>query len=58
MPDQSSDNVRDKFTPEEQSNLSYLGSMLREEPTEEEEKQQQILDAYDQAREQGVGGYW
>jgi hypothetical protein len=32
------------FTDEEQEHLSFLGSMLRREPTAEEEEQQRILD--------------
>jgi hypothetical protein len=33
------------FTDEEKNQLSYLGSMLHQEPTEEEAEQQRILDA-------------
>jgi hypothetical protein len=32
------------ITDEEKKHLSYLGSMLRREPTTEEQEQQQILD--------------
>jgi hypothetical protein len=36
--------ISDLFTDEEKKQLSYLGSMLRREPTSEEQEQQQILD--------------
>jgi hypothetical protein len=35
------------FTDEEKNQLTYLGSMLRQEPTDEEQEQQRILDAMD-----------
>jgi hypothetical protein len=39
--------ISDLFTDEEKKQLSYLGSMLHQEPTEEEAEQQRILDAVD-----------
>jgi hypothetical protein len=39
--------ISDLFSDEEKKQLSYLGSMLRTEPTEEEQEQQRILDAMD-----------
>ena len=36
--------ISDLITDEEKKHLSYLGSMLRREPTSEEQEQQQILD--------------
>jgi hypothetical protein len=39
--------ISDLFTDEEKRQLSYLGSMLHQEPTEEEQEQQRILDAMD-----------
>jgi hypothetical protein len=36
--------ISDLFTDEEKKQLSYLSSMLRREPTSEEQEQQQILD--------------
>jgi hypothetical protein len=50
MPDQPS--IHDQFSDEEKDHLSYLGSMLREEPSEEEEAQQRFIDAFERAREQ------
>jgi hypothetical protein len=38
--------ISDLFTDEEKKQLSYLGSMLRREPTSEEQEQQQILDCF------------
>jgi hypothetical protein len=35
--------ISDLFTDEEKKQLSYLGSMLHQEPTEEEEEQQKDL---------------
>ena len=37
--------LSDLFTDEEKKQLSYLASMLHQEPTEEEQEQQRILDA-------------
>ena len=37
--------VSDLFTDEEKKQLSYLGSMLRREPTKEEQETQMILEA-------------
>jgi hypothetical protein len=34
----------DKFSPEEQEHLSYLGSMLRREPTQEEEEADKMFE--------------
>ena len=34
------------------NHLGYLGSMLREEASDEEEAQQRIIDAFERAREQ------
>jgi hypothetical protein len=42
--------ISDLFTDEEKKQLSYLGSMLRREPTKEEAEQQRILDAWVDAR--------
>jgi hypothetical protein len=39
--------ISDLFTDEEMMQLSYLGSMLHQEPTEEEREQQRILEAMD-----------
>jgi hypothetical protein len=39
--------ISDLFTDEEKEQLSYLGSMLHQEPTEEEQKQQRIIDELD-----------
>ncbi len=36
--------LSDLFTDEEKKQLSYLGSMLRQELTEEEAEQQRVLD--------------
>ena len=36
--------ISDLFTDEEKKQLSYLGSMLHQEPTEEEEETQRVLD--------------
>jgi hypothetical protein len=38
------------FSVEEIAQLNYLGSMLHVEPTEEEEEQQRIFNAFDRAR--------
>jgi hypothetical protein len=35
------------FTDEEKKQLSYLGSTLHKEPTQQEQEQQRILDAMD-----------
>jgi hypothetical protein len=43
----------DLFTDEEKKQLSYLGSMLRRESTEEEQEQQRILDACVDAKSKG-----
>lgn len=45
-----SDPVEGQFNPEEKKNLSYLGSKLQRENTDEEEEQQTILDNLDKAR--------
>ena len=45
--------LSDLFTEEEKKQLSYLGSMLRREPTEEEAEQQRILDAWADAKSKG-----
>jgi hypothetical protein len=37
--------ISDLFTDEDKKQLSYLGSMLYQEPTEEEAEQQKLLDA-------------
>jgi ribosomal 50S subunit-associated protein YjgA (DUF615 family) len=42
--------ISDLFSEEEKRQLSYLGSMLRQEPTEEEQDHQRILDAWADAR--------
>jgi hypothetical protein len=39
--------ISDLFTDEEKKQLSYLGSILHQEPTEAEQEQQRILDAMD-----------
>jgi hypothetical protein len=39
--------ICDLFTDEENEELSYLGSRLRREPTEEEEEVQRVIDALD-----------
>jgi hypothetical protein len=39
--------ISDLFTDEGKKQLSYFGSMLHQEPTEEEQEQQRILDAMD-----------
>ncbi len=39
--------ISDLLTHEEKEQLSYLGSMIHQEPTEEEQEQQRILDAMD-----------
>jgi len=46
--------MSDLFTDEEKNQLSYLGSMLRRESTEEEAEQQKILDSF---IEHGVDGH-
>ena len=38
--------ISDLFSDEEKVQLSYLGSMLHQEPTDEEQEQQRILDAW------------
>jgi hypothetical protein len=45
--------ISDLFTDEEKKQLSYLGSMLRREPTEEEAEMQRILDAWVDAKANG-----
>jgi hypothetical protein len=45
--------ISDLFTDEEKKQLSYLGSMLHQEPTEEEQEQQKILDAWVDAKSKG-----
>ena len=40
------------LTHTEKDHLNYLGSMLHVDPSDEEEEQQRILDAFDRAREQ------
>jgi hypothetical protein len=45
--------ISDLFTDEEKKQLSYLGSMLHQEPTEEEQEQQRILDAWADAKSEG-----
>ena len=45
--------LRCDFADEEKKQLSYLGSMLRREPTEEEAEQQRILDAWADAKSKG-----
>jgi hypothetical protein len=37
--------IYELFTDEEQQHLSYLGSMLRQEPSAEEAEAQEIIDA-------------
>jgi hypothetical protein len=44
--------ISDMFTHEEKKQLSYLGSMLQQKPTEEEQEQQRVLDAWVDARGQ------
>jgi hypothetical protein len=39
--------ISDLFAEEEKKYLSYLGSILHQEPTEEEQEQRRILDAMD-----------
>jgi hypothetical protein len=36
--------IHDKFSDEEKQHLSYLGTALRREPTDEEVEQQRLLD--------------
>ena len=45
--------ISELFTDEEKKHLTYLGSMLRREPTEEEAEQQRILDAWVDAKANG-----
>ena len=39
--------ISDLFTDEEKKHLSFLGSMLRREPSEEDQEVQMILEAMD-----------
>jgi hypothetical protein len=48
--------ISDLFTDEEKKELSYLGSMLRREPSEEEQEQQQILDWFVDNKDKFKGG--
>jgi hypothetical protein len=50
--------ISDLFTDEEKKQLSYLGSMLHQEPTEEEQEQQRILDAWVDAKANEIGRAW
>ena len=43
----------DQFTPEERQHLSYLGSMLHQEPTEDEAEFQRIVEAIERAKAKG-----
>jgi hypothetical protein len=47
MPD-----LAQQFSDEEKAHLNYLGSMLRVDPSDEEEEQQRIVNAFDKEREQ------
>jgi hypothetical protein len=40
--------ISDLFSDEEKKQLSYLGSMLRREPTQEEEDFQKVVDAVEE----------
>ena len=42
--------VSDQFNSEERQHLSYLGSMLHQEPTEEEERFQRIVEALEKSK--------
>jgi hypothetical protein len=44
QPPKSNEKISDLFSDEEKKQLSYLGSMLHQEPTQEEEEQQRALD--------------
>jgi hypothetical protein len=46
--------ISELFTDEERKQLSYLGSMLRREPTSEEAEQQRILEAIVDAKAKGT----
>ena len=48
--------ITEMFTDEEKKQLSYLGSMLRREPTSEEQEQQQILDWFVDNKDKFKGG--
>ena len=50
--------ISELFTDEERKQLSYLGSMLRREPTGEEAEQQRILDAWVDAKANEIGRAW
>ena len=50
MPDQPQ--PQEQFSDHEKDHLNYLGSMLHVDPTDKEEEQQRIFDAFDKAREQ------
>ena len=47
--------ISDLFSDEEKKQLSYLGSMLRRKPTEEEAEQQKILDWFVEHGAKGKG---
>jgi hypothetical protein len=46
--------MAEQFSDEEKAHLSYLGSMLRVDPSHEEEEAQKFFDAAEKAKEQGI----
>ena len=44
----------DQFSDEEKKHLSYLGSMLYQEPSAEDAEFQRILEALDKAKKEGT----
>ena len=48
MPDQP--DPHEQFSDEEQEHMNYLGSMLHVDPSDEEQEQQRIFDAFDKVR--------
>ena len=48
--------VSDQFSPEEKKHLSYLGSMLHQEPTEEEARFHRIVEAIERTKAKGPAG--
>lgn len=47
--------LQDQFTDEEKDYLNYLGAMLHVDPSDEEEEQQRLIDAFEKAREASPG---
>jgi hypothetical protein len=46
--------MRNQFSNQEKTHLSYLGSMLHVDPSAEEQEQQKAIDAFDKAKAMGL----